>query len=103
MEHLVTIGSLLLISIMSGIAVYYPDYEDSLLERLSLVSLSIGSFGAAAYIHKLEDVPMAVVLCSVGGAVYSIEAGRKVKREKTSSPSSSPGCQHRRRATDHPG
>lgn len=88
MEHVITIGCLLIVSLLSGIAVFHADYHDSLSERIGLSFLSIGALGMAKYVYSVEDVPGAVLLCSIGGAVFALEVGRKVLSEKAHSPDS---------------
>lgn len=82
MEHFITILSLIVVSFFAALAVYYPDYDDTLLERFCLSGISIGALGVAYYVSHLATVPFPIMISSVCSAGYAIVAGRKIKKQK---------------------
>ena len=81
--HILTSLACCLVALVAAIAVLYPDYDDTLLERISLSIISIGALSVGAWIYTLNDVPFGITMTAVGGAVSAIEQGRKIRKGKS--------------------
>ena len=82
MEHFITNLSLIVVSFFAALAVYYPDYDDTLLERFCLSGISIGSLGVGYYVSHLETVPFSIMISAICSAGYALIVGRKIKKLK---------------------
>ena len=79
MDTYLTIACLVVVSTLSGVAVFHPDFDDTLLERICLTGICIGALGLAYEVCKTQTVSSSITWLSVCAAGYALEVGRKYK------------------------
>ncbi len=78
--ELVTIIACIIVASISGLAVFYPDYDDTLFERVGLSCICIGSLATAWFTWYLQYAPLGITITSIGGAFFALEQGRKIRK-----------------------
>ena len=76
MEVIVTSICLAIISILAGLAVFHPAYDDTLVQRIALAGTSLGTLACIPWAIN-NDLPSQVVWVSVCGALYAVSTARK--------------------------
>jgi hypothetical protein len=75
---LLTVFALVVISTACGIAVLSHRFDDTLLQRVALSGMCIGSMSCAFWVWDAGYVPPGGVLMAVGAALLAAETARKI-------------------------
>lgn len=77
---LLTVLALAVISTASGLAVLSHRFDDTLLQRVALSGICIGSMSCAFWVWDAGYVPPGAALMAASGALFSAETARKISR-----------------------
>lgn len=75
---MLTSGSLAIIAVCAGVAVFHPAFDDTLIQRVGLCGISIGALSSSAWVFSQEELPGSLVWLSLGAAIYALETARKL-------------------------
>lgn len=85
MEVFITVLSLAIIAVLSGLAVFHPAYDDTLGQRVSLAGICLGALSCIPLALR-NELPDQVAICSVSGAIYALSTAKKILKSYCAKP-----------------
>lgn len=75
---LLTVFALVVVAFASSLAVLSHRFDDTLMQRVALSGICIGSMSCAAWVWDAGYVPPGGVLMAVSAALFAAETARKI-------------------------
>lgn len=76
-----TVSALLVVALLSGLAVFSTMFEDTLMQRLALTGMAIGSLSLAWAVWRAGEAAHVLTWYALANALFCAETARKLVRK----------------------
>lgn len=76
-----TVSAMLVVAILSGLAVFSPLFDDTLLQRLALTGMALGSLALASAVWRTGEASHVLTWYALANAMFCAETARKLVRK----------------------